>query len=120
MVQKVKNFITSGLSDTDLLKEINTDSLKILTIESAKFSKKENKLIDSIAWKPGFSGDIVTNGSTVFVNVRKVLKPEIKELHEARGLITADYQNYLEKEWILALRAKYPVDVKRDVLAKIK
>ena len=120
MVQKVKNFITSGLSDTDLLKEINTDSLKILTIESAKFSKKENKLIDSVAWKPGFSGDIITSGSTVFINVRKVLKPEIKELHEARGLITADYQNYLEKEWILALRAKYPVEVKRDVLAKIK
>jgi len=120
MVKKVRNFIQSGLNDTDLLKEINTDSVKVLTIESAKFLKKENKLIDSIPWNPGITGDIVSNGATVFVNVKKVLKPQVKELHEARGLITADYQNFLEKEWIQALRAKYPVDVKRDVLAKIK
>jgi len=119
-VQKVKNFIKSGLSDADLLKEMNTDSLKILTIESAKFSRKDNALIDSVAWAPGFSKDIVSNGSVVFINVHKVVKPEPKELTEARGLVTADYQNYLEKEWIVALRAKYPVEVKKDVLAKIK
>jgi peptidyl-prolyl cis-trans isomerase SurA len=120
MVQKVRNFIKSGLSDTDLLKEINTDSLKILTIESGKFSKKENKLIDSIPWVPGISPDITSNGATVFINIKKVLKPEPKELHEARGLITADYQNYLEKEWINSLRSIYPVTVNREVLAKIK
>ncbi len=119
-VQKVKNFIKSGLSDTDLQKEMNTDSLKVVTVEIGKFSRKDNKLIDSIPWVPGFSGDIINKESTVFVYVRKVLKPEVKELNEARGLITADYQNYLEKEWIASLRAKYPVDVKKDVLAKIK
>jgi peptidyl-prolyl cis-trans isomerase SurA len=108
------------LSDTDLLKEINTDSLQVLTIESGKFSRKDNKLIDSIPWTPGFTNDIVSKGTTVFVYVRKVLKPEIKGLNEARGLITADYQNYLEKEWIASLRAKYPVEVNAVVLAKIK
>jgi peptidyl-prolyl cis-trans isomerase SurA len=119
-VQKVKNFIKSGLSDNDLLKEMNSDSAKVLTIETAKFSRKDNKMIDSIPWVPGFSGDVVGEGKTVFVNVRKVLKPEIKQLNEAKGLITADYQNYLEKEWIVSLRAKYPVEVNKEVLAKIK
>ncbi len=119
-VQKVKNFIKSGLSDGDLLKELNSDSLNILTVESAKFSRKDNSLIDSIAWMPGFSNDIVKSGSTVFVYVRKVLKPEVKQLDEAKGLITADYQNYLEKEWIASLRAQYPVIVNKEVLAKIK
>ena len=120
MVVKVRNFVKSGLSDADLLKEVNHDTLKILTIESSKFTRKENKLIDSIPWTVGATGDIRTNGAIVFVNVRKVLKPLVKELSEARGLITADYQNYLEKEWIAALRTKYPVDVKKDVLLKIK
>mgnify|MGYP001766993170 CR=1 FL=1 len=119
-VQKVKNFVTSGLSDADLLKEINTDTLKILTIESAKFSKKDNPLIDSIPWVPGFSRDMTRDGATVFVYVRRVLKPEVKELNEAKRLITADYQNYLEKEWIASLRQKYPVEVNKEVLAKIK
>jgi peptidyl-prolyl cis-trans isomerase SurA len=120
LVQKVKNFVKSGLSDNDLLKEVNTDSLQVLAIESGKFSRKDNKLIDSIPWTPGFSNDIISKGTTVFVYVRKVLKPQTKELNEARGLITADYQNYLEKEWITALRAKYPVEVNEVVLAKIK
>jgi peptidyl-prolyl cis-trans isomerase SurA len=119
MVQKVKKFVQSGLSDADLLKEVNTDSVKVLTIESGKFSKKDNRVTDTIAWVPGLSPEIQVGGATAFVNVRKVLKPEPRELHEARGLITADYQNYLEKEWITALRAKYPVVVNRDVLAKI-
>ena len=119
-VLKVKNLLRSGISDAEVLKQVNSDSLKILTIESGKFSRKENKLIDAIPWTPGFSNETVTNGITEFVYVRKVLKPAVKELNEARGLITADYQNYLEKEWIASLRATYPVEVNKDVLAKIK
>ena len=49
-----------------------------------------------------------------------MLKPEVKQLNEAKGLVTADYQNYLEKEWIASLRARYPVQVNKEVLAKIK
>jgi peptidyl-prolyl cis-trans isomerase SurA len=66
------------------------------------------------------TNDIKNDGQIVFINVRQVLKPMVKELNEARGLITADYQNYLEKEWIAALRAKYPVVVKQETLSKIK
>lgn len=119
-VQKVKNFIKSGLSDDAILKEINTDTLKILTIESGKYSRKDNKYIDTINWIPGISNDIKSDSDIVFVNVKEVLRPEPKTLNEARGLITADYQNYLEKIWIQYLRMKYPVVVNKEVLAKIK
>ena len=121
--QKVRNFIKSGLAEQDILKEVNNDSLKILTIESGKFSKKENIYIDSIAWTPGISKVFKADPATsaiVFVNVKQVLKPEIKTLNEARVLITADYQNELEKKWIQYLRQKYPVVVHKDVLVKIK
>jgi len=117
--EKVKNFIKSGLADNDILKEINTDSAKVLTIENGKFSKSDNKLLDGIAWVTGFSKDFISDSATQFIYIRQVLKPEPKALNEARGLITADYQNYLEKEWIKTLRSKYPVVVKREVLVKI-
>ena len=119
-VQKVKAMIGNGSADADILKALNTDSLKIVTIESGKFSRKDNSIIDSIAWQPGFSANFKVNNADVFVYVRKVLKPEPKELNEARGLITADYQNFLEKAWIAELRAKYPVIVNNEVLVKIK
>ncbi len=118
--QKVKNFIKSGLNDNDILKELNSDTLKILNIENGKYSKKDNKYIDAVTWVPGISKDITSDSLLVFVNIKALIKPEVKALSEARGLITADYQNYLEKIWIGQLRQKYPVVVHRDVLEKIK
>ncbi|MCX6252024.1 MAG: peptidylprolyl isomerase [Bacteroidetes bacterium] len=118
--QMVRNFIKDGLADKDILKEINTDSLKVLTIESGKFSRKDNKYIDAIEWNPGISANIKIDSSFVFANIIKVLKPEPKALNEARGLITADYQNYLEKIWIADLRQKYPVTVYKNILQQVK
>ena len=118
--QKVRNFIKSGLKDDDILKEVNSDSAKVLTIESVKYSRKDNSLIDTVAFATGISKDIAVKGGIVIVNIRRILSPEPKSLNEARGLITADYQNFLEKEWIGSLKAKYTVVVNREVLAKIK
>ncbi len=120
IAQKVRNFIQSGLDDEALLKEINVDTTKNLKIESGKYSRKENKYIDAIAWAPGLSTDIPANPAVVIINVKKVLPPEVKTLNEARGLITNDYQNYLEKIWVEYLRQKYTVTVNKDILAKIK
>ncbi|MCX6286559.1 MAG: peptidylprolyl isomerase [Bacteroidetes bacterium] len=120
LAQKVKNFVKSGLKEDDILKEINSDTANVLSFESGKFSRKDNPYIDTVAWTPGISKDITVKDGIVFVNIKRILKPEPKTLNEARGLITADYQNYLEKEWIRYLRAKYPVVVNREVLAKIK
>ncbi len=118
-VDAVRRFVQSGMSDTDLLKEINQDTLKILSVESGKFSRKDNSIIDSIPWNTGMTGNILIDGLTGFVNVRAVLQPMVKELNEARGMITADYQNYLEKEWVETLRKKYPVVVKEEIFQKI-
>lgn len=120
LVQKVRNFIQSGLVDDALLKEINPDTTKNLKIESGKFSKKENKYIDAVTWAPGLSNDIPANPGVVIVNIKKVLPPEIKTLNEARGLITNDYQNYLEKIWVESLRNKYTVTINKDILSHIK
>ena len=43
-----------------------------------------------------------------------------KSLSEAKGMITADYQGYLEKEWIEVLRKKYQYNVNKSLLDTIK
>jgi peptidyl-prolyl cis-trans isomerase SurA len=118
--QKVKNFLISGLQDEAILKEINTDTAKILKVESGKYSRKENSYIDAIKWVPGISDEIQASSGAVIVNVHKVIPPEGKTLNEARGLITNDYQNYLEKIWVEYLRKKFTVTINKDVLSKIK
>ena len=71
-------------------------------------------------WKLGVSENVTKDGKVKFVVVNKLLKPSPKSLAEAKGLVTADYQNYLEKEWLASLRAKYPVTVDKTVQSTIK
>ena len=39
---------------------------------------------------------------------------------DEKGKVTTDYQDYLEAEWIKALRAKYPVEIDQEMWEKIK
>jgi peptidyl-prolyl cis-trans isomerase SurA len=46
----------------------------------------------------------------------KLLKTTPESYEDVRGAVTTDYQNYLEKEWVAALRQKYPVSIDENVL----
>lgn len=109
-----------GIAQSDLLDEINKDSQLNLKIESTVYSKEDNKVIDQIEWKIGTTDNIHVDNSIVFVVVKEVLNPQPKTLSEAKGIITADYQNYLEKQWIAELKSKYKVEINKDVLSTIK
>ena len=39
---------------------------------------------------------------------------------DVRSLVTGDYQNQLERDWVERLKSKYPVKVNEKVLKKIK
>jgi peptidyl-prolyl cis-trans isomerase SurA len=118
-IKKVRMLLNEGKTDDEVLKAINNDSLNILKIERKKYQSKDNELIDSIKWKKGVSENKVVKGKTVFVVVHDKVEPEPKTFDESRGLITAGYQDYLEKEWIKELKAKYPVVVNNEVLSTL-
>ncbi len=116
---KARKLAAEGKTDDEVLAAINNDSLKVLRIEHKKYQSKDNSLIDSIKWKKGISENTVEKGKIVFVVVHDKVEPEPKTFDEARGLITAGYQEYLEKEWIKELKAKYPVVIHQDVLSTL-
>ncbi len=107
-------------SNDQILKEINKTSSLDLQIEEGVFAKKDNETVDKAPWVVGLSPDIDAEKSVIVVRINKVIAPEPKSISEARGLITADYQNFLEKEWIELLRKKYTVSVDKAVLDSIK
>jgi len=92
---------------------------KIKRIQSV-FAKGMNKIVDALEWKAGTSGTLNYEGSTAFVYFHKIVKPVPKKLNETRGLVTADYQNYLEKEWITRLKSEYDIKINNKVLSDIK
>jgi peptidyl-prolyl cis-trans isomerase SurA len=97
----------------------NRDSLTI-KINDNIYSKGDNKKIDAVDWTVGVKNVDTENGKNYFVAINKIVEPTPKTLKEAKGIVTADYQTYLEKEWIKSLREKYKVTVNQDVLSTVK
>jgi peptidyl-prolyl cis-trans isomerase SurA len=104
----------------EVLDEVARNYNGSFEIVGGPFLQDENDIIDAVKWKKGVSDIIQDNDSRIFVWVRSILEPMPKTLDEARGQITADYQEYLDREWIKELRGKYSVKVNEEVLQNIQ
>lgn len=98
---------------------INAKDSLALSIDSDYFTIEQKPFLSQLN-KVGLSNDLSVNGQVIVVDVKKMMEPAPKALEEARGAITAAYQDSLEKEWITELRSKYPVTVNKDILYSIK
>jgi len=117
--KQLRKLLKKGLSVDSITKVLNKESQLNLQTKQGKFAKGENEMVDTVAWVAGLSPDVMHNNQVVVVEIKKVMEAEPKSLEEAKGLITSDYQNYLEKGWIAYLRSKYPVTVHQEVVDSI-
>jgi len=115
----VKKKAKKSYSIDHILKTINAEK-NVLSIVEDKYLENANEIIKKTLWVQGISENMSSDSLIVFVNVKKVLPPMPKALSEAKGLVTADYQVYLEKEWLEKLRKKFTVKINKQVLATIK
>ena len=111
--------LSNHMTESALLSVLNIDSVTTVNVEHKKFSKGDNPIIDSIPWQKGISQPFSKGHKIIVVAIYNKLGPEPKSIKEAKGLITADYQNYLEKAWIADLRKKYPVEVNKAVFESL-
>ena len=120
IAKQVRALMKKKKSEKEILAEVNKNSQLNLQVESRVFSKGENEYVDK-NWNPGTSADIKDkDGKTVIVVVNKLMKPEPKSYQDSKGMVTADYQNFLEKEWLESLKKKYPVTIDKAVLSTVK
>jgi peptidyl-prolyl cis-trans isomerase SurA len=106
-------------SSQKILKKFNKKS-ELITIQSQVIEKEH--LDPDLSWRPFSMSDpfiIEENEVTVLKRVGAIIPSTQKSLDEARGYIIADYQDYLEKEWIQSLQDEYKVQVNQEVLKKI-
>ena len=112
ILKEVKKLAEKNTADKDILSKYNNDSVSVVTITSNLFLMVQNSNVDKLNKKVGMGEDILNaDGSVTFVKINKVVPPAPKTLKEARGYVISNYQDYLEKQWILELHKKYPVSV---------
>ncbi len=84
-----------------------------ISVTSGVWEKNENPVVDYYYWNGPLPKD--WNNRTGFIQ-GKMAPPEPKLLDEVRGYHIADYQQYLEDQWIKELRKKYKIKINHKLL----
>lgn len=110
-----KNYTTSYIVNK-LNKKLDDENKT--TAEEMIINKGEEDF--GISWKENYQMTFkkTTEQETYYVD--KITDGEIKPLNECRGLVIADYQEFLEKNWIEGLRNKYTIEVNNELLNSIE
>ncbi len=115
LLLKVREYAAKKPS-ADVLKKFNKKENVLIVLEKI-YEKGKNKDLNDI-WKAGSLTNPKTDAGTktaTFTKVEEIIPPTAKTLSEARGYAVADYQDYLEKQWVDQLRREYPVQVNEEV-----
>lgn len=119
-VKAVKNCVKGLAFDKwaeRLRTTFNSDSIHRIRVEKGIFKKGDNALVDKLVFKTDANPKKLDE-FPIDSYYGKVLKaPE--DYTDVRPLVTADYQEELEKAWVEELRKKYEVIVYPDVLSTV-
>ena len=112
-------FATATLHGDDLVKAAREKFGRHIKIERVLAAQGENQIVDHVA----FDGPVPTKVSKqwpFFFAYGGAIIAQPEEAADVKGLVTADYQQVLETQWLDELRKKYPVVVDHDVLKLVK
>lgn len=98
-----------------VIEVINKDSELNLKVKTNKYELKANPYLDQNL-KLGVNPPYMYDNKYYVVKVAEIIPSGPKKLSEARGMVTSDYQNFLDKTWIQQLENKYPITINKDVL----
>jgi len=116
-----KKRLAAGWTDAEMITRVcGSDTIPCLSISQVKKETGDPAIPLGMASKKGSMTWTREKDAKVLWVSNGVLPPGEKELDEVRGQAIADYQNYLDQEWIARLRAKYAVVIDQAVLQLVK
>lgn len=101
-----------------LRQTFNADSVLRIRVEKGIFKQGDNALIDSAVFKKDTTVTKVKDFPIDAV-YGKLLKKGPEDYTDVRGLVTADYQDEMERQWVADLRRKYTFSVDANVLKTV-
>jgi peptidyl-prolyl cis-trans isomerase SurA len=120
VAKEVNKMLAAKKTEKEITEKLNKKSALDVSVENITYLKGENKDVDA-NWKVGVAPEVKQADGKINIMVVNKLTPKTpKKLAECRGMVTSDYQNYLEKDWIANLRNNHKIEVNKDVLATIK
>jgi peptidyl-prolyl cis-trans isomerase SurA len=97
-----------------------SDTLKCVEVSDHKYERGEPVPSGDFTWVKGAVKTVHERNAIKVIVVNALIPPMAKSFGEIQGQVTADYQNYLDKQWTETLREKYPVSINPAVLQQVK
>ncbi|MCA1751567.1 MAG: peptidylprolyl isomerase [Cryomorphaceae bacterium] len=117
---KVLNMLKKGKNQDEIRDALNESSALKVRVESGLKEREASAALQLADWEVGHHGPLESEGQMMVIHIKEIQEPRPKAFDEARGLITAAYQTYLENKWVEKLRSEHEVEVDRAVLYGIK
>jgi peptidyl-prolyl cis-trans isomerase SurA len=105
---------TVSLESESLLNKYNSTSGLSLKVEEEYFENDDHEILKLIKWENGIQ-KVSHQGRFYLINVLEVIASQPKKLKECKGIVIADYQEVLEKDWVKILKEKYPANINKRV-----
>jgi peptidyl-prolyl cis-trans isomerase SurA len=124
--QKIADEVFKMISKSDtinskhVLEKINKDTELNLKVKTNKFEIKNTEFLKNQNLVKGINKPYELNGKFYVLKVNEIIPAGVKELNEAKGVITSDFQNELEKRWLEELAKKYPIKINEAVIYNLK
>ena len=119
-VKAVRNCVKNLPFDewTEALRStFNSDSVIRIRVEKGLFRPGDNATVDKLVFKTGSEVVSLKDYPIDAVYGKKLKKPA--DYSDVRTQVVEDFQGYLERQWVDALRKRYPVSINQEVLKTV-
>lgn len=106
MRQRIAN--RDSLNDGDLKRFKSVQNFR-------NYERGESKVIDRLNWVTGVQ-EVEADGIYYLVEVKSLVPAGTKTLADARASVISDYQDELEKKWVIELKQKFDVKVNKKAM----
>ncbi len=104
------------INSKHVIEKINKDSELNLRVRTNKFELVNTPFLKDQKLAKGINKPYLYEGKHYVVKVEQLIPAGIKDLNDAKGAITSDFQNQLEKDWLAEIALKHPIVINEAVL----
>jgi peptidyl-prolyl cis-trans isomerase SurA len=119
VLKDIKKSIKKGMPLSGIVTKYNKGDRKVVTMTRDTVTLEKGKEDERSGWKKGSVHTLHGGKAEIWV-VKDKIPPRPVPLKEQLGIVTSDYQNYLEKQWVEELKKKYPVEINKEVFNRLK
>ena len=116
----VRKLLKKGKNQDEIREKLSGNNSLDIKVESGLKERVDVPLLEKVEWEKGVSQVINDDGQLKVVQIKEIKPAAPKDFNEARGIITAAYQNALEAKWVQQLRDNHEIELNREVLYSIQ